>query len=44
MRKDQIIAAVAVGRDPTASVVAELMDAGKMPSGSELKSKNFKLV
>jgi hypothetical protein len=38
-----VLAAVAVGRDPVCSAVAELMQAGRMPSASELKANGLKL-
>jgi len=43
VRKNQIIAAVSVGRDPICSAVAELMNAGKMPTAEALKANNLKL-
>jgi len=43
VRKNEVLAAIAVGRDPVASAVAELMAAGKMPSADNLKLNKFQL-
>lgn len=44
VEKNQIIAVVAVSRDPLASLAAELFDAKKMPTAEQLKERNFNLA
>ncbi len=38
VRDDRVLAAAALGMDPIASAVAELLAIGKMPSATELKT------
>jgi len=44
IKNDTVVAAVSLGMDPIVSAVVELMHAGKMPSGKEIKSGGVDMV
>jgi len=44
IKDDKVLAVVAMGSDPVVSAAAELMQARKMPTGSQIKSNSIDLV